>query len=117
MQAIERAGERWRVRAGDRDVVATVIVDAAGAWGDEVARLAGVAPLGLEPRRRTVAVMAADGYAVDAWPMCVEAEHSIYFKPDAGRLLVSAMDQTPSPPCDAWADDMDVAEALDRFGP
>lgn len=113
--AIEREGGGWRVQAGETAISAAIVVDAAGAWADEVARLAGVRPLGLEPRRRTVAVLPADGFAVDPWPMCVEADYSIYFKPDAGRLLVSAMDQTPSPPCDAWADDMDVAEALDRF--
>jgi D-arginine dehydrogenase len=105
----------WRLRAGEHEVNAKILVDAAGAWGDEVAALCGVRPLGLEPRRRTVAVMAAEGWPVDAWPMCIAADHSLYFKPDAGRLLVSAMDQTPSAPCDAWADDMDVAESLDRF--
>jgi D-arginine dehydrogenase len=92
-----------------------VLVNAAGAWGDEVARLAGVRPLGLEPRRRTISILPTDGWSSDPWPMCVDADNSLYFKPDAGRLLVSAMDQTPSPPCDAFADDMDVAEALYRF--
>ena len=113
--AAERVGEAWRLKAGEHEISAAVVVNAAGAWGDEVARVCGVAPIGLEPRRRTVAVMAADGFEVDAWPMCLAADHGLYFKPDAGRLLVSAMDQTPSAPCDAYADDMDVAEALDRF--
>jgi D-arginine dehydrogenase len=108
-------GEVWRLRAGEDEITARVLVNAAGAWGDVVAGLCGVRPVGLEPRRRTVAVLAADGWDVGGWPMCVAADHSLYFKPDAGRLLVSAMDQTPSPPCDAYADDMDVAEALDRF--
>ena len=115
LSAADWTGRVWRLTAGAHEITAAVVVDAAGAWGDEVATLCGVRPLGLQPRRRTVAVMAADGWPVDAWPMCVAADHSLYFKPDAGRLLVSAMDQTPSAPCDAWADDMDVAEALDRF--
>lgn len=110
-----RVDDRWRIEAGDSEISAAVLVNAAGAWGDVVAGLAGVRPLGLEPRRRTVSVLAADGYAVDPWPMAVVADNSLYFKPDAGRLLVSAMDQTPSEPCDAYADDMDVAEALHRF--
>jgi D-arginine dehydrogenase len=105
----------WRIRAGEHQISAGVLINAAGAWADEVARTAGARPLGLQPRRRTVAVMAADGWAVGDWPMCLAADHDLYFKPDAGRLLVSSMDQTPSPPCDAFADDMDVAEALDRF--
>jgi len=112
---LERVGDRWRVRAGEAEISARILVNAAGAWGDEVAALAGAAGLGLQPRRRTMAVMDLDRDDVGRWPMCVQADHGLYFKPDAGRLLVSAMDQTPSPPCDAFADDMDVAEALDRF--
>lgn len=115
LSAAERVEEGWRLTAGQHEIAARIVVDAAGAWGDAVAGLCGVKPLGLQPRRRTVAVMAADGFEVDPWPMCIAVDHSLYFKPDAGRLLVSAMDQTPSPPCDAWADDMDVAESLDRF--
>lgn len=115
LRAAERTGEGWRLTAGDHQIAAKVVVNAAGAWGDVVAGLCGAKPLGLQPRRRTVAVMAADGFEVDPWPMCIAVDHSLYFKPDAGRLLVSAMDQTPSEPCDAWADDMDVAESLDRF--
>jgi D-arginine dehydrogenase len=108
-------GSRWRILAGENEISAAVLVDAAGAWGDEAARVAGVAPLGLEPKRRTVSVMPADGFAVDPWPMGVDADNALYFKPDAGRLLVSAMEQTPSPACDAYPDDMEVAEALDKF--
>jgi D-arginine dehydrogenase len=115
LKAADWTGARWRILAGETEISAAVLVDAAGAWGDEAARVAGVEPLGLEPRRRTIAVMPTEGYAVDPWPMGVDADNALYFKPDAGRLLVSAMDQTPSPPCDAWAHDMDVAEALDRF--
>ena len=109
------SGGRWRITAGDSEISAAVLVNAAGAWGDEVAVLAGVRPLGLQPRRRTVSVLATEPWAADPWPMAVNADNSLYFKPDAGRLLVSAMEQTPSPPCDAFADDMDVAEALHRF--
>jgi D-arginine dehydrogenase len=115
LEAADWTGGRWRILAGGTEISAAVLVNAAGAWGDGVARLAGVAPLGLEPRRRTVSVMPADGYVVDPWPMGVDADNLLYFKPDAGRLLVSAMEQTPSPPCDAFPDDLEVAQALDTF--
>ena len=115
LRAAERVGEVWRLRAGGHDITAAIVIDAAGAWGDEVAALCGARPIGLRPRRRTVAVLAVDGWDVGDWPMCIAADHSLYIKPDAGRLLVSAMDQTPSPPCDAFADDFDVAVALERF--
>ncbi|MDB5460462.1 MAG: FAD-dependent oxidoreductase, partial [Caulobacteraceae bacterium] len=115
LRAAARVGDAWRLRVGETEIAARVLVNAAGAWGDEVAHLAGVPGLGLSPRRRTVAVIAADGCDVDGWPMCVAADHRLYFKPEAGRLLVSAMEETPSPACDAYVDDMEVAEALDRF--
>ena len=113
--AAEPIARGWRLRAGDHDIQARVLVNAAGAWGDQVACLAGARGLGLEPRRRTVAVLNAGDRPTASWPMCVEAGHGLYFKPESGRLLVSAMEETPSPPCDAFADDMDVAWALDRF--
>jgi D-arginine dehydrogenase len=115
LRAVDWNGAWWRIVAGEHEIAAGVLVDAAGAWGDEVARLAKVRPIGLQPRRRTISVMAADGYAVDSWPMGVDADNALYFKADAGRLLVSAMEQTPSAPCDAYPDDLEVAQALDKF--
>ncbi len=115
LAAAEPTARGWRLRAGDHDIQARVLVNAAGAWGEEVARLAGARGLCLEPRRRTVAVLDAGDLFTGSWPMCVEIGHSLYFKPESGRLLVSAMEETPSPPCDAFADDMDVALALDRL--
>ncbi len=111
----ERVPHGWRLRAGETDIQARILVNAAGAWGDEVARIAGLSPLGLMPLRRTVSVLATAGLDVDSWPMCVAASHDLYFKPDAGRLLVSGMEETPSVPCDAMVDDLEVAMALDRL--
>ena len=111
-------GGRWRIRAGGhRRLGRPVSGQRRRRRGATRSRgLAGVAPLGLEPRRRTGGGAGRRGdFAVDPWPMCCDVDNSLYFKPDAGRLLVSAMDQTPSPPCDAFADDMDVAESLHRF--
>jgi D-arginine dehydrogenase len=115
LKAATWAGGRWSIAAGEHAIEADVLVNAAGAWGDAVAAIAGAAPLGLQPRRRTISVMSAEGYDVNPWPMAHEADNRLYFKPDAGRLLVSGMEQTPSPACDAYPDDLEVAEALDLF--
>jgi D-arginine dehydrogenase len=115
-QSIVRESGQWRVVAGGQELIAPVVVNAAGAWADEVAQLAGVAPVGLEPRRRTaVLIDAPAGIAVDQWPMVLDVGDTFYFKPDAGRLLLSPADETPCAPCDAQPDDLDVAIAVDRF--
>ncbi|WP_230677858.1 NAD(P)/FAD-dependent oxidoreductase, partial [Burkholderia gladioli] len=79
-----------------------VVVNAAGAWGDEVARSAGVAPLGLQPKRRTAALIDVPaGLEAARWPAAIAIDEQFYFKPDAGLLLISPADETDSPPCDA----------------
>ncbi|WP_109563113.1 NAD(P)/FAD-dependent oxidoreductase [Jannaschia seohaensis] len=106
----------WRAVSGDHAITARLVVNAAGAWADRVASLAGVTPLGLTPLRRSVARIPAPGGAdVSAWPMMLGAGESWYAKPDAGALIVSPADETPSEPMDAWADDMDLAVGLDRY--
>jgi D-arginine dehydrogenase len=105
---LRRDGAGWR--AGD--LTADVVVDAAGAWADRVAAMAGVPTIGLEPRRRTIAVVRAE--ADPAWPLVVDATDRFYFRPESGRLLISPADETPSEPCDARPDELDVALALDR---
>lgn len=111
----DRIADGWRLRVGEMDIHARILVNAAGAWGDDVARIAGLSPLGLTPLRRTVSVLAPAGLDLEHWPMCVAASHDLYFKPDAGRLLVSGMEETLSPACDAMVDDLEVAMALDRL--
>jgi D-arginine dehydrogenase len=97
-------------------VSAPVLVNAAGAWGDEVARLAGARPVGLQPLRRTAMLVDAPRQlACAAWPAAIALDESFYFKPDAGRLLLSPADEEPSPPCDAQPEDLEVAIAVDRF--
>ncbi|WP_430397913.1 NAD(P)/FAD-dependent oxidoreductase [Ferrovibrio sp.] len=113
---IGRAGSDWLVETTQGSFRAGVLINAAGAWCDAVAALAGVAPIGLEPMRRTA--LTADMPAsldFQHWPMVIDADEDIYFKPDAGRLLISPADETPSEPCDAQPDEMDVAIAIDRF--
>ena len=110
------ASERgWRVDAGGRQYACDAVVNAAGAWGDEVAELAGVARVGLVPKRRTAVLIRCGDADVTRWPMVHEIESEFYFKPDAGRLLLSPADQTPSAPCDAQPEELDVAVAIERF--
>ena len=99
-------GEIWR---------AATIVNAAGAWADEVARLAGVQPIGIAPLRRTVAVLRVEPSAPADLPLVLDINGGFYFKPDAGRLWLSPHDEIPSEPCDAAPDEIDVAIAVDRF--
>jgi D-arginine dehydrogenase len=116
VDAIDAKGGIWRVIAGDAVYEARVLVNAAGAWVDEVAKLAGVAPIGIEPKRRTVVLIdAPTEHDVRAWPLTIDADETFYFKPDAGRILVTPADETPSPPCDAQPEELDVALAIDRF--
>jgi len=114
--ALERVRGRWRVETKAEAIEAPVIVNAAGAWGDDLALRAGVAPLGLRPLRRTALTIAPPaGMDAAAWPAAIDIDEQFYFKPDAGALLPSPADETPSPPCDAQPEEMDVAIAVDRF--
>jgi D-arginine dehydrogenase len=116
VRALEREADGWRVHVADGEFRAPVVVNAAGAWGDEVARAAGVAPIGLRPLRRTAMVIdAPDGARPDDWPAAIAIDESFYFRPEAGRLLLSPADETPSEPCDAQPDEWDVAVAVDHF--
>ena len=106
----------WRVTSGNETFVAPLLVNAAGAWVDDIARLAGLKPLGLQPKRRTaVLIDAPEGRDISDWPLMVNVEEDFYFKPDAGALLLSPADETPSPPCDAQPEELDIALAVDRF--
>lgn len=111
-----RHGDDWHVETERGVFAAPVVVNAAGAWADELAMLAGAAPVGLVPKRRTaLTVDAPGGPADDAWPMVVDIDEQFYLKPDAGRLLLSPADETPSPPCDAQPEELDIAICIDRI--
>jgi len=113
---IERMGDRWRVHAGEASYEAPVVINAAGAWADEVAQLAGLAPLGLQPRRRSIAVVQLpDTVDPRSWPLTVDVAERWYFKGEAGRLLVSPADAVDVSPCDASVDDHELAEGIARF--
>lgn len=110
-----RAGG-WDIQTSRGEFRAELVVNAAGAWAGEVAALAGAGGLELQPRRRTaILIDAPAGFDTAAWPFVMDAAETFYFKPDAGALLVSPADETPSPPCDAQAEELDVAIAVDRL--
>lgn len=116
LESARRDQAKWILTSRAGECSATFLVNAAGAWADNLAQLVGAAPLGLAPLRRTVLVF--EDHAVwdsKHWPLTVDIEEQLYFKPDAGRLLASPADETPSPPCDAQPDELDMAVLLDRL--
>jgi D-arginine dehydrogenase len=117
--ALQQRGSGWRVHAGTETIDTSDVVDAAGAWADVVAGLAGVTPVGLVPLRRTIALVpvpeAARFRVPDGpLPMIREAAERFYFKPEGDGLLVSPADETPVEPHDARPDELDVATGLER---
>ncbi|NOE18118.1 FAD-dependent oxidoreductase [Ruegeria atlantica] len=110
-----RKEKHWVVEAGEI-FEARTLINAAGAWVDEVAQLAGLPGIGITPRRRSMARLPAPGgHDVSVWPMMLGAGETWYAKPDAGKLLVSPSEADPVPPQDAYADDMVLAEGLARY--
>ena len=106
----------WTAASKAGDFTAPIVVNAAGAWADVVGSLAGLPSIGLVAKRRTVLTIVPPPDADSArWPMTLDIEENFYFKPDAGRLLVSPADETPMPPCDVQPDELDIAIAIDRL--
>ena len=111
-----REGAGWHLQLGDgSEVRADVLVNAAGAWADGVAGIAGAGPLGITPYPRTVAQLRTAPATTSALPLVLDLRETFYFKPESGRLWLSPHDETPSPPCDAAPEDIDVATAIDRL--
>lgn len=116
---ITRADGHWTVHAGGDAYIAKTLVNAAGAWADHIADMAGVTPVGLTPLRRSVARMPAPGgHDVTGWPMIMGAGESWYAKPDAGAWIVSPAEEDPvDAPHDAWPEDLRLAEGIARYQP
>jgi D-arginine dehydrogenase len=115
--AIEYAEGGWTVMTerGAR-FTAPVLVNAAGAWADEVARLAGVQPIGLEPKRRTIITFdAPPGTDLEHLPFAKTVDDELYFAPESGRMFASPMDEVPSDPTDAQPEEYEVALAAHRM--
>ena len=116
LEALAHDGRRWTLHTRAGDIHADIVINAAGAWADEVATFAGATPLGLAPLRRTVIVFESQRYTPRAdWPAAVDATEDFYFRPEAGRFLASPADETPSPPCDAQPEELDLALLIDRL--
>lgn len=112
-----RSGGTWAVTSetGD-DFCAPIVVNSAGAWADQLAKLAGVASLGLEPKRRTIITFdAPSGTELDGLPFAKTVGDELYFAPESGRLFASPMDEVPSAPCDAQPEEYEVALAAHRM--
>jgi D-arginine dehydrogenase len=117
VQAIAREGDCWTLTTEAGDLFsAPLIVNAAGAWADGVAELAGVGPLGLRPLRRTIITFDAPrGLDVSGWPFVKTVGDELYFAPESGRLFASPMDEVPTEPCDAQPDEYEVALGAHRI--
>lgn len=116
LEAAERESDGWRLSFGKAgEVRARVLVDSAGAWADEVAALAGASPLEITPYRRTVSQLRVEPSPPGDLPLVLDIGGEFYFKPEHGKLWLSPHDETPSEPCDAAPEELDVAIAIDRF--
>jgi D-arginine dehydrogenase len=116
LQSTVRKASLWSVQCGTAEFTATTIINASGAWGDEVARNCGAKTLGLQPKRRSIGVvpMPADVDFLN-WPMVIDVGETWYAKPQSGKLMISSADATNVDPHDAYADDMAIAEGVDRL--
>jgi len=114
VRAIEHSPKGWTVAVDGASFSANGLLNAAGAWADEVGAMAGAAPIGLVPMRRTAIIVdAPDGVDVKAMPAVEVAGQEPYFKPDAGRIMASLGDETPVVPHDVYPDEMDIALTAD----
>jgi D-arginine dehydrogenase len=116
LMSLRANGRAWEARTPDREITCHVVVDAAGAWADHIAQMADLPPIGLQPKRRTAALVDLPELpGAASWPCVVNLAETFYFKPDAGRLLVSPADETDVAPHDAYADDEALAEGIERI--
>lgn len=113
--SIESVHGAWRLTSDHGSTVnADIIVNAAGAWVDEIAKLAGVQPLGVQAKRRTGIRCKPEVFS-SAWPMCYLITNDLYFKPEGRSLMLSPCDETPSEPCDVQPEMIDIAQAISRL--
>ena len=107
-------GKQWLVDGGKQSITGSMIINAAGAWANEIAALAGVETSPLVPCRRTALTVQSDASS-KSWPMVHTFSKGLYFKPEAGDLLISPQDETKSDAVDAFPEEIDIATAVDRF--
>ena len=111
---LDRPGSQWTVVSGSDQIRVDVVVNAAGAWGDEIAGLAEARLVGLVPMRRTAFTVPGES-AYRHWPLVADAENQFYFRPDGSQLLCSLAEERASPPEDARPDEVDIALAIERI--
>jgi D-arginine dehydrogenase len=117
LASAERRGGDWVVGLDDgSELTASILVDAAGAWADSVAEAAGVQPLGIEPKRRTMVQLRVGQSGLRDLPLVDDSEGTFYFKGEGERTIwLSPHDEIETGPCDAAPEEIDVAIAIDRF--
>ncbi|MEP1206242.1 MAG: FAD-dependent oxidoreductase [Rhizobiaceae bacterium] len=116
VEGLERNGSAWKVVTNDKSFHGQIIINAAGAWADEVNGLAGMKQVGLIPKRRTMVVVEApNDVNMAELPLTIDVEENFFLKPEIGQFLLSPADETPSAPCDAQPDELDIAIAVDRI--
>jgi D-arginine dehydrogenase len=115
--SLQRAGDGWQLRSEQGEQFeGPIVVNAAGAWADKIAELAGVQPINLQPKRRTIITFdAPPGADLSGWPFAKTVNDELYFAPESGRLFASPMDEVPSEPTDAQPDDYEMALAAHRM--
>jgi D-arginine dehydrogenase len=104
----------WRVETPIGSIDCTAVINAAGAWGDQVAALGGVEPIGLQPMRRTAFMVPGDK-SYSGWPLVADADDGYYFRPDGSQLFCSLAEENLSPPEDPRPRMEDIALAIERI--
>ena len=114
VEAFSRQGDKWHVTTRAGTIEAGAVVNASGAWADVVAEMAGTHKVGLVPKRRTV-VTFDPGHDVSKLTLTGDMSENWYFRPEGGELMISPADETPSEPCDAQPEELDIAIIIDRI--
>ncbi len=116
INSLERKGGKWHVTTPQGEFAAPVLINAAGAWADEVGQMAGARKINLQPKRRTVVAFVPQNCEVSSdWPVVIDCEEEFYFKVDAGTVMGSPADETPVAPQDVQPEEIDIACTIDRL--
>ncbi|MBX2886414.1 MAG: FAD-binding oxidoreductase [Granulosicoccus sp.] len=116
VESLVHKNRQWQVTTKETTWNCDVVINAAGAWADHIARIGGVTPLDIQPKRRTAAMVPyLDEFNMSRWPMVFGAAENFYCTPFGNGLMVSPADETPVEPHDAWPDDLDVARGIEEF--
>jgi len=117
VSALTRDGHNWLATTNNGNYKSRSLINAAGAWADQIGMLAGLPSIGLQPLRRSVQLFetAKDGAAMNNWPLFGNFSETWYAKPQSGQLMISPADEDPVDPQDAWPDDEVLAAGVDRF--